>query len=443
MTPTAGSNLSRYKIPDVINPSGVCCICVPVPDSREYRAQFMGAVWRMSLQTHYERDEAHSAQLVAAKWRKIWEDLTVAGCCGDEIRDVTINTSINVQNQLLIDQLMQIYTLALFDIDVAFPLTPDDFDSDPGDAGGEVAQRTRALCLACDSWINEVCNRGLSWIEGQKEEISALIAAGVALPFIPVYAVIGAFVGIGVLAGTVINQLAEDEYRRYLACALFTALTGEDSNDPDAFHGALDSPPVRPPPPQNPLEDAARDLIEAWIRVQLASIDNYLGFIKLLNAAMGAADVLTDEDCSCTGTWEHIFDFTVSDGGWASVVGLAGYSSFYTPGVGWQRVGGLGASLGIQFVLLEDGQFTGVAHTCSGAPTGAKNMWSSVLGSGVKTCGTTAGSGCECIDTACEFDCFVDVPALGLVALVDSTFAGGTRTLSKLRFTGTGFNPFL
>lgn len=364
----------------------------------------------------------------------------MTGCCGDEVGDVTINTSINVQNQLFLFQLMQLYIAAAFDIDVAFPQTPDDFDSDPGDVGPEIAQRTRALCLASESWVNEVCNRGLSWIEGQKEEIAALIAAGVAVPAIPVYAVIGAFVGVGVLAGTVIQQLANDGYRAYLTCALFDALTGEDSNDPDAFHGALDSPPVRPPPPQNPLEDAARDLIEAWMRTQLASIDNYLGFIKLLNAAMGAASVLTDDDCICSASWEHTFDFTVSDGGWIDDPGRADFDATYAPGVGWQVVqASPGQSFGIALAMTQDAVFTEFCLVRSGPTVFNRVCVVEPMGTNDVDCLSVSQGTDTCTPTA--FVCTLDFATQALKCLMSAT-ASGLMTLSSLTLRGSGDNPF-
>lgn len=223
----------------------------------------------------------------------------MAGCCGITINDITIQTQVNTTVQMYLFELNQLYIAAAFDIDVAFPETPDDFDFDPGDVGPEVAQRNRALCLATESFVNETFNRALAYLQSQTEEVAGVIALGVAIPFVPVYAVIGAFIGVGVLAGNVVLQLANEDYRNYISCAMFDELKGKDTNNRDAFFESADNLPARPPPPENPLEAAARDLIEIWLRSQLNNLENYLGFIKTLNLAMGMAVSVTDNNCVC------------------------------------------------------------------------------------------------------------------------------------------------
>ncbi len=261
----------------------------------------MGAVWRMSLQTHYERDPAHSAVAVAAVWRGIWEDLQMSPCCGNVVSNVTINNQLNVQNQLYLFELKQIWIAAGFDIDVAFPETPDLFDSDPDDVGPEIAQRNLALCLSAESYTNTLFNRALAWLQSQTEEVAGIVIGAFAIPFIPFYAVLGGMVGLGVLAGTVVQQLIDSDYRQYIACAMYDALKGADTNSEAAFAASLDSLPARPPPPQNAIEDAARDLIEAWLRSQINNVENYLGFIDGLNTAFGMSSGLSDADCACLG----------------------------------------------------------------------------------------------------------------------------------------------
>lgn len=63
---------------------------MPVPNDTEYVAQFMGALWRMSLQTHYTRDSGHSGTIVAAIWRDVWETVqnNLAGGCTEMIIDM-------------------------------------------------------------------------------------------------------------------------------------------------------------------------------------------------------------------------------------------------------------------------------------------------------------------------------------------------------------------
>jgi len=88
--PTPQGKFSRYKIPDDLAPLGICNILVPVPNDTEYVAQFLGSLWRMSLQTHYERDSGHSGAIVAAIWREVWVSVqnALTGGCTDMIIDM-------------------------------------------------------------------------------------------------------------------------------------------------------------------------------------------------------------------------------------------------------------------------------------------------------------------------------------------------------------------
>lgn len=272
---------------------------MPVPNDPQWIAHFYKAIWRLGIQSNYERDAAHSAKIVAAKWREIWEELQVSACCGATIYDLTINTQINVQVATYLWELNQLYIASGSDIFVTFPETPVLFGSDPADAGDEIAQRNRALCLAVESFVNESFNRALSWMVAQKEEVGALVLAGLAAPPVSIYVVIAAIAAGGFAIAEVAQELARGAYRDYIVCGMFDALKTESSGDKGAFFGSADNLPPRPPPPESAAQNIARDVIEVWLRSQLNNTENYLGFIKSLNAAMGIASALEDEDCGC------------------------------------------------------------------------------------------------------------------------------------------------
>ncbi len=229
----------------------------------------------------------------------------MAGCCGVTIGDTIQNTQINIQVMQYLFELNQIYIAAGNDIDIAFPDTPDLFDSDPGDTGPEVAQRDLALCVAVESWVNETLNRGFSWMQSQTEEAAGIAAVGLAQPFIPVPVIVVALFGLGLVAGEVAQELTNDAYREYLACGIYEELKGKDTNSTADFFAAADNLPVRPPPPESILQDQARDIIEIWLRSQLNNIENYLGFIDTLNTAMTMAGAMDSNNCKCLATWSH------------------------------------------------------------------------------------------------------------------------------------------
>lgn len=70
--PSLRSNKNKWHIPPYPPPEGVRCINVAVPDDPQWIALFYGAIYRLSQQIWYDRDEAHTAALVAAVWQDIY-----------------------------------------------------------------------------------------------------------------------------------------------------------------------------------------------------------------------------------------------------------------------------------------------------------------------------------------------------------------------------------
>lgn len=308
MTPTAGSNFSRYPIPDDLSPDGICCVSVPIPDDPQWFAMLSGALWRLSLQTHWERDAAHSAKIVAARWREIWMEVQgMAGCCnGGAQQNINIYMKM-IQTQIYIQTLTQLWIAASLDVLVAFPGCPVDFDTDPGDVGDEVGDRDRALCMIVQSYVDEMFNTGMSWIEDSVLGITSIGVGALAVPIIPVWIIGAGFSAVALALTSLYGELQRSDYRAYMACAMYQALKGVSTNNRGAFADAWDNLPARPPPPEFPDEDIARDAIEAWARAQLSLEGNYVAFVSQLSAAMEIAGQLTDQDCGCLAEWEHTF----------------------------------------------------------------------------------------------------------------------------------------
>lgn len=455
--PTPSNNFSRYKIPDVINPSGVCCICVPVPDNREYRAQFMGAIWRMSLQTNYERDDAHSAQLVAAVWRKIWEDLQVSDCgCSPTggSQDLTI---INLQVQILIEAWKQTWIDALFDIDVAFPLTPDFFDSDPGDAGPEIAQRDRALCLAVSSWVDELFNRGLGYAEEAGLTVAGLVAGGLALPSVPTYVVTTGLVATAFALSELAVELASTAYRDYIKCGMLQDLRGKDTNSPSDFAESWDNLPVRPPPPESIFQDIARDAIEAWGRSQLNNVDNYIGFIQTLNVAMGVASSLTDADCAPCEGWEHTWVGGFNEAGdWTLAVYTTGWA-LTTYNAGADRFEGtcvtnavVGARVKINFAATEITRVRVSSEWGSVRATASQNtdIWSTfdppaVPPTVIHECSHGTGEGSHVCDTGAISLVISELNIRSAAGVFGCPNPAAWTYITKIIVNGNGTDPFI
>ncbi|KKM23468.1 hypothetical protein LCGC14_1614890 [marine sediment metagenome] len=272
---------------------------------------FYGAIWRMSLQTHYERDPAQSGKIAAAKWREIWMGLQNMGCgCTPGIDRTENITIINSSIRRYALEIRQMWIDASFDVDVAYFEVPDKFDTDPGDVGPEVDQREAALCIACTGFVDELFNRGMSIILANADE--AAVAGIVALDLSSALPAIGFMVVGGALALATVSvieaygELANSDYREYIACAMFENLKGGDTNTRADFDTSLDSFPNPRPLPETVFQNIIRDLIEVWVRSQLNNLDNYLMFVSQLGGAFDYAGE-AGGGCVCLGVWEHQF----------------------------------------------------------------------------------------------------------------------------------------
>lgn len=265
----------------------------------------------MSLQTHYERDEAKSAVVVAARWRQIYLEVqnNMTCCQGTTTSNYVQFTIMNNSTRNLLQQLYLTYIAASLDVQVAYIGVPDKFDSDPGDAGAEINQRDRALCIACKSWVDEVCNQGMAWIEGAVLDALPIATGALAVGLIPMPVTI--FVGLTVLfvGAEVHTELNNTDYRSYLACGMYDALKDTVTTSATSFEECFNDLPTRPPPPESEAQDVARDIIETWLRSVVNDLQNYLAFVSTLNAAMSVASVNLSEPCFCD-TWQENFLLT-------------------------------------------------------------------------------------------------------------------------------------
>lgn len=293
----------------------------------------------MGIQSHYERDASHSGAVVAAKWRAIWVEVqSNMTCCQPGLaQNNTIIYNEYINTKIIMLQLYQMYVAASLDVSVAFPGVPDDYDADPGDAGAEIAQRDLALCVACKSWVDTMCNSGMSFLESAVSDVVPVAAGAIALPIIPLP--ISVFIGLLTALYTAVAyiELSREDYRQYLACGMYDALQGASTATQVGFDAAFDSLPARPPPSETGAQDQARDLIESWFRAVVNDLENWLAFVSVLDAAMSTAGTMPTDSCLC-GTFTHVFDFTIDDGGWVNRSAESRPYGVYVAGVGWESV---------------------------------------------------------------------------------------------------------
>jgi len=296
--PHERSQLSRYVIPDDTSPDGVCCVTVPVPDDPQYRALFLGAIWRLSLQTHYERDAAHSGQIVAAVWRDVYEQVRDSmGQCSQAETFISVTVTTNFRMQLMIE-------FTANGLDGIAPDRPDTFwDEDSGDVGDEIVQRENALCNACMDYVNTIAD----------DLAKKILAAGitgipaitpVAMAIAPVAGAI--FIGaLSILTELTIDAVNDPEIRRMVACCMYDNLKGIVISEAN-FNASMTGCGF----PALSDEEIVRDMLEAGVNDRA----NYLAFVNVLGSHFGLVGVeIIDCNCGICDAYAESFNTGLED----------------------------------------------------------------------------------------------------------------------------------
>lgn len=315
--PTDRSRLSRYVIPDDLDPDGICCVTVPVPDNPQWRAQFLGALWRLTLQTHYERDANKSGKVVAARWRQVYSEVRDSmGICtpSDTIIRRTVTATL---------RLSQLVEFTANGLDGIAPDRPDTFfDEDTGDTGDEVQQRTNALCNACIDFVNTIADDAVD-----VARTAGLTIVPALIPITFAISPIGGAIFTGALSVlSLIAQAAfnDKEIRRKVACCMFDNLEGKAITEANfaasltgCGFGALSD------------EEIIREILESGVNDR----GDYLAFVSVLGSFFGAVGD-AQLDCAC-GVWEHTFDFELENDGWTDRAEESRPYGNYVASQGW------------------------------------------------------------------------------------------------------------
>ena len=293
--PKPGSQFSRYVIPDELDPEGICCVSVPVPDHPQWRAQFLGALYRLTLQTHYERDAAQSGKVMATRWRQVYSEVRDnMGTCTPS--DTIMRRTINADFRLAL-----VVEFTANGLNGIAPDRPDTFfDVDSGDAGDDVQRRSNALCNACIDFVNTIADDAAS-----VAMTIGLTTTPVILPIVFAIAPIpGAIFVAGLVLLNLIAQAAlnDKELRRKVACCMYDNLQGQAITEANfaasltgCGFGALSD------------EEIIREILEAGVN----DTADYLAFVSVLGSFFGAVGEGA-LDCVC-GIWEHTFNFETGD----------------------------------------------------------------------------------------------------------------------------------
>jgi len=319
--PTNKSQLSRYVIPDELDPEGVCCVSVPVPDNPQWRAMFLGALWRLSLQTHYERDAAHNGKVIAARWRNVYE----------QVRDgMTTCNPPSIINRTILRQNLRLQLRLEFVANGLNGIAPDRpdtfFNEDSGDAGDEIQQRENALCNACFDYVNTISQDIWDIALGTGVTITTF-ATPILFAVNPIAAAAAAVLAM-VITQEVLDAVADETNRISIACCMYDNLQGEavtQANFESSLTGCGFGPLTQ--------VEIMRDAVEATLNDD----GNWYAFVSVMGGFMAASTAALAE-CVCTETFTHIFDFTIDDQDWENRAEDARAFGVYNPGVGWRSI---------------------------------------------------------------------------------------------------------
>ncbi len=333
--PTKRSQHSRYVIPENLDPAGICCVSIPCPDDPQWRAQLLGAIWRMSLQSHYERDDDKNGKVIAARWRTVYS----------EVRDGMSQCSPPaVINTTSISQIMRLAMRLEFvenGLNGIAPDRPDEFfNTDTGDAGDEIARREHALCNACYDYVTTMAADMWNIALGTGVTIAS-IATPILFAINPIASAVAAIATM-LITQEVLDAVSDEDNRIQIACCMYEALQGDAVTQAN-FKLSLTGCGFTP---LSQLE-IMRDVMEAT----LDDDGNWYGFVAALGGHFAASTAAVAE-CICTETFCHTFDFLVDDGGWTNRVADSRPFGVWQSGLGWRSVYGQIAGIWDQRLYL-------------------------------------------------------------------------------------------
>lgn len=311
-------NDNGYPLPDDLDPEGVICVCVPIPNDFRHKLAFLGQLDMLSRWYTWAKDDAHSGRIAAARWRtvtaQVRKDLDMdCGCGGGGVLTPT--------NQRY-DQYGNL-----------------EISTDGGatwENGNELDPRFNAPLIPALTGTGEdvKCNSAWGAARFLEEQIidqldtgqalaailslvatvlAVVITAGAATPLAVSLssAILGT--GIAVVKAALTAAVFDD-----LACLIYCRMDDSGAISEDEWRGLQDDVNAE-------FTGVANDIIIRMIQM--------VGPVGLTNA--GRVQRLSGsncETCPCEDGWCKVFDFTTGQHGWTPATG---YQTNYVAGQGW------------------------------------------------------------------------------------------------------------
>jgi len=424
----------RWNLPDIVNPPDSICYVVPVPNDKFHVAAFMGAIYALTWSKNWGRDDTNKAAAVSRVWQAIFDNLQFCpaplsppnmGAGGEDENMIRQNPDNPCELQTSIDGTTWC-TFADFSLCLPAPSQPGGGTEQPTPGGGEACYQGEIL--ASQLWLLPTIVS-----TGDIIDLQTITGAGndgtVSPWFCPdgtTFFAGGCIGGTGGLDGS--DPLPTVNHMRILYLI--------DGTYYDAMAGPFTVP-----------GGVANQQVDLLVNDSVLS-DNAGSYQFKVCVTNNAAT-----------TWSHVFDFTLSNGGWAAGIVGGTAQGTWVPGVGWQQAftandGGGHSTRRLRILrtispvrdltemtALYDFTPGTTIDTSAGQNFGSVNgggssafadtTWGSPNGTNV----ATGGAHVHSAQNLAFFDFYVSEANT-------PTDAGGTLTLKRITISGIGTDPF-
>jgi hypothetical protein len=388
---------AKYVLPEVIDPPRICTT-VQVPNDIQHIGAFLGAIRGLASAYNWADDTAHTAKDVALVWRDVFDNIVMGNCSeifGDDVQfrqdGCKLQISVDCVNwQTIFDASLcivrgasqqgtagELEPGACYETDVTLSGNGQWISPVPVKDGYTVT-----ISLADGGWApgdgTWACPSGQVYTLGFCGLPNAAAGGGAPLPAAP----LGRLVAVA-------NAIGYDAYNQSFVIGGTAALV---------------------------------DLI---LQMNDSDISNNAGSVSFHVSICATAEI----------PWDHTYDFTVSDQGWAAFIAGGVPLATYSAGNGWRSILTVGNTQQIQInkILAASAHFTQVIFEYSDISTGIIDTYSLNFTAGPYT--GPSGSH-QNIDTGT-----IAIDASTLRTMLNNNSNTDTITLHSLRFIGTGPEP--
>lgn len=184
------------------------------------------------------------------------------------------------------------------------PETPTDFYDGDGST-----ERLDALCMACEGYVTSYLN---NWLRTARTLLGLTFLLGLAIVVNPLVGIIACLVvgGLAFVSQVAIDAVSDPVAVENIICCMYNSLIGDDVTQAN-FITCLDGCFFD----VGSNEAIIRDIIASDLSIE----KNWLAFLEQLGKSMSLmlAGVVYDCPCTVTPTFNHFFDFTIDQQGFA------------------------------------------------------------------------------------------------------------------------------